>query len=63
MNGILKFDRVSCEELDFKVLLYNWIFKIGSFIIELIIMNLSFVMNFDYKIGEIIEFESDMFME
>lgn len=54
-NGILKFDNISCEELDPKVLLYNRIFKTGSSTTEFIIMNSSSAMNFDYKIGEIIQ--------
>ena len=62
-NGILKFERVSCEELDPKVLLYNRIFKTGSSTTESIITNSSSVMNFDYKIGEITESESDTFMK
>ena len=51
-NGILKFDKVSCDELDPKVLLYNRIFKTGSSTTESIIMNSSSTMNYDYKIGE-----------
>ena len=54
-NGILKFDNINCEELDPKVLLYNRIFKTGSSTTEFIIMNSSSAMNFDYKIGEIIQ--------
>lgn len=53
-NGILKFDSISCEELDPKVLLYNRIFKTGSSTTESIITKMSSVMNYDYKIGEII---------
>lgn len=54
-NGILKFDTIRCEELDPKVLLYNRIFKTGSSTTESIITNSSSSMNYDYKIGEIIE--------
>lgn len=53
-NGILRFDKVSCDELDPKVLLYNRIFKTGSSTTESIIMNSSSTMNYDYKIGEVI---------
>lgn len=51
-NGILKFNIIRCDVLDLKVLFYNCIFKIGSFIIELLIMSLSLRMNYVYKIGK-----------
>ena len=51
----MKFDKVSCDELDPKVLLYNRIFKTGSSTTESIIMNSSSTMNYDYKIGEMLE--------
>lgn len=52
-NGLLKFDKVGCQELDPKVLLYNRIFKTGSSTTESIIINSSLAMNYGYKIGEI----------
>lgn len=52
-NGLLKFDKVGCQELDPKVLLYNRIFKTGSSTTESIITNSSSSMNYGYKIGEI----------
>lgn len=49
----MKFDKVGCQELDPKVLLYNRIFKTGSSTTESIITNSSSAMNYGYKIGEI----------
>jgi len=51
-NGILKFDSISCDALDPKVLLYNRIFKTGSSTTESLITNSSSRMNYAYKIGK-----------
>ena len=51
-NGILKFDKISCEALDPKILLYNRIFKTGSSTTESLIVNSSASLNYDYKIGK-----------